>query len=78
MEDEDFEKITFSEKKNNYQYPKKEKTKEVFIVVLIGENFLVLKDVDENNIRVRNVYTNSFSVGEKIYKEDGKFSWEMG
>lgn len=73
----DLEKPAHPEKRSNFQYPKRDKTKESFIVVLVGQNFLILKDGDENNIRVKCV-SSEISVGEKIYKEDGKFSWEMG
>ena len=67
---------TVSEKESNFQYPKKSFKKEKFEVVLAGNNFLILKDEKGNNIRVK-CPSPSFSIGEKIYKEDGKFSWEM-
>ena len=64
-----------SEKESNFQYPKKSFKKEKFEVVLAGNNFLILKDEKGNNIRVK-CPSPSFSIGEKIYKEDGKFAWE--
>ena len=64
-----------SEKESNFQYPKKSFKKEKFEVVLAGNNFLILKDEKGNNIRVKCPSPN-FSIGEKIYKEDGKFAWE--
>lgn len=70
MEEELIEK----EKNFNFQYPKK-KTKESFEVILVGSNFLVVKDKEGNNIRIKHPSPN-FSTGEKIYREDGKFSWE--
>jgi len=75
MKDEEYKK-----KKDdlNYQYPKKyEVVKEEFEIVLVGQNFLVLKDGDGNNIRVKYPSANLYKTGEKIYKEDGNFSWEM-
>ena len=67
-----------SNKENlNYQYPKGYKVvKEEFEIILIGNNFLVLKDGDGNNIRVKHPSTSLYKTGEKIYKEDGNFSWE--
>lgn len=77
-ENKDLEKPAYPEKKSNFQYPKRDKTKEVFIVVLVGQNFLILKDGEGNNIRVKYFSNKNIPVGEKIYREDGKFSWEMG
>lgn len=70
MEEELLEK----EKNFNFQYPKK-KTKENFDVILVGNNFLIVKDGEGNNIRIK-LPSPTFSIGEKIYREDGKFSWE--
>jgi len=64
-----------SEKESNFQYPKKIFKKEKFEIVLVGSNFLILKDEKGTNIRVK-CPSPSFSIGEKIYKEDGNFSWE--
>lgn len=60
---------------SNYQYPKKSKS-ETFDIILIGKNFLILKNKDGNNIRVKCFSTNLYSIGEKIHKENGKFTWE--
>lgn len=62
----------------NYQYPKSKLKKEKFVVVLIGKNFLILNDENGNNLRVQTLSSNLYSINEKIYKEDGKFSWEKG
>ena len=70
-EDSDSNKI-------NYQYPKKhKKAKEEFDIVLVGSNFLIVKDSLGNNLRVKLSSSSPYKKGEKIYKEDGKFSWEM-
>jgi len=69
------EELTEKEKNFNFQYPNKKKKEEEFEVFLIGENFLIVKDGKGNNIRIKHPSPN-FSIGEKIYKEDGKFSWE--
>ena len=58
------------EKKSNYQYPKKNIKKEIFEIILVGINFLILKDENGDNIRVK-FSSSSFSIGEKIYREDG-------
>ncbi len=61
---------------SNYQEPKKKvELKETFEVVLVGKNFLILKNEDGNNLRLKHSFSNLYSIGEKIYKENGKFLW---
>jgi hypothetical protein len=72
MEDDDEESPENSQ--FNFQYQKQEA--EEFEVVIAGINFLILKNMDGNNTRVSCLSASSFSVGEKIYKENGRFTWE--
>lgn len=61
----------------NYQYPRYKKAQEEFEIILVGINFLVVKNKDGNNLRIRNIDSSRpYNTGEKIYKEDGKFKWE--
>jgi hypothetical protein len=54
---------------------KKELPSEEFEVVLIGKNFLILKNKEGNNSRVKYSFPNLYTIGEKIYKENGIFLW---
>ena len=74
MKDENFDGDI--EKTFNFQYPKKKELKEEYEIVLITENFLILKNRDGNNVRVKCSNTSVYSLNEKIYKENGVFSWE--
>jgi hypothetical protein len=76
--EEEYKEEDLDSNKINYQYPKKhKKVKEEFEIVLVGSNFLIVKDGLGNNLRVKLSSSDSYKKGEKIYKEDGKFSWEM-
>ncbi len=64
--------FSFSDfEKQNFQYKKEE-----FKIIIVGKNFLVIEGEDKNNLRVHCPFPNEYSIGEKIYKENGKFIWE--
>ena len=61
----------------NYQFPDEmPHVIEEFEIVLTGKGFLILKNRDGYNIKVRCPDSKPYSIKEKIYKEEGQFLWK--
>lgn len=75
MEEKEDEKVEL-ENFSNYQFPIRKFERETFKVILIKKNFLILSDKDGNYTRIFNSFSNLYSIGEKIYKENGIFLWK--